>query len=296
MTRQKIGFIGLGAMGSRMVCNLKGAGDLIVLDADATRTAQSATATAAIAASSLEDMAAANVVVLMLPNSVIVDQVCIGANGKKGLIDILAPGSTIIDMSSSDPTHTVNNAKQAQAKGLVYIDAPVSGGIGGAESAKLAIMVGGTVTQYESVLPLLSKMGTNVVHAGAIGSGHAVKALNNLLAATIFAATAEVFAVGEKFGLDPVVMHKIVNASSGGSFMSDRTWPRPVLQKTWDFGFAMQLMHKDVGVAMSLIKATGVDAVLCKANAKIWDDALQIAKPGSDMTILAQHIQQKAGL
>lgn len=78
--------------------------------------------------------------------------------------------------------------------------------------------------------------------------------------------------------------------------MSNHMWPGPVLDKTWNFGFAMQLMHKDVGVAMSLIKATGIDTVLCQDSAKIWDEALKAAKPGSDMTILAQQIQHKAGL
>jgi len=139
-------------------------------------------------------------------------------------------------------------------------------------------------------------MGTNVIRAGAIGSGHAVKSLNNLLSATILAATSEVFAAGEKFGLDPHIMQQIVNASSGSSYATSHTWPRAVLPKSYDFGFALALMHKDVGIAMSLIESTGMQTVVSKASAQMWDQALKAAQPAADMTDITRQIQKAAGL
>jgi 3-hydroxyisobutyrate dehydrogenase len=156
-------------------------------------------------------------------------------------------------------------------------------------------MAGGDAADFARALPLLNRMGTKVVHVGAVGSGHAVKALNNLLGATILVATSEIFAAGEKFGLDPAVMHQVIDASSGGSFMSAQAWPRAVLPKTWNFGFAMQLMNKDVGIAMSLIESTGVKTVLCEANAALWAKAVK-ENPGADMTIITKNIREAAGL
>ncbi len=291
-----IGFVGLGTMGGRMIRNLRGYADLLVYDVDPARARQAAQDASATAVSSLADMAKADIVVLMLPSSPIVDAVVRGSDQAPGLLKILTPGSMIIDMSSSTPTHTIENARLAKLGGMSYIDAPVSGGPTGAESGKLAIMVGGSVADFEHARPLLERMGTSVIRAGEVGSGHAVKALNNLLAATILAATSEVFAVGEKFGLDPQVMHKIVNASSGSSFMTQHTWPKAILPKSWDFGFAMQLMNKDVGIAMALIESTGVQTILSKASAEMWAQGLAAARPGADMTELTKQIQRGAGL
>jgi 3-hydroxyisobutyrate dehydrogenase len=290
-----VGFVGLGAMGSRMVRNLKGAADLLVFDTDPTRAADAAEAVSGTLAKDLSAMAAADAVILMLPNSAIVDAVLTGTDGP-GLLDILPSGSLVLDMSSSDPTHTVKNAELAQESGITLIDAPVSGGIAGAEAGELAIMAGGTQVAFERAMPLLDRLGSRIVRVGDIGAGHALKALNNLLAATILAATSEVFAVGRKYGLDPATMHNVINASSGGSFMTNILWPKAVLPRTWDFGFTLQLMEKDVRVAMSLIEATGVPTVLAEANAGIWARALEEAPPGVDMSEMALRMERAAGL
>jgi 3-hydroxyisobutyrate dehydrogenase len=290
-----VGFVGLGAMGSRMVRNLKGAADLLVFDSDRTRAAEAAEAVGGTAVSDLAAMGEADAVILMLPNSAVVDAVLAGTDGS-GLLDILPSGSLVLDMSSSDPTHTEKNAQLAQERGITLVDAPVSGGIGGAEAGALAIMVGGTETDFERARPLLDHLGSQITRVGDIGSGHALKALNNLLAATILAATSEVFAVGQKYGLDPAVMHSVINASSGGSFMTNVLWPKAVLPRTWDFGFTLQLMEKDVRVAMSLIQATGVPTVLSEANAGVWARALEQAPPGADMSQVALQAERTAGL
>ena len=286
----KVGFVGLGAMGGRMVGHLKGFADVQVFDLDVARREQAAQAAGGKAVASIAAMADVEVVILMLPDSPIVDKVL-----RNELLKTLKPGAMVIDMSSSTPANTIENAKISKQHGITFIDAPVSGGIGGAESGKLAIMAGGEAADFARALPLLNRMGTKVVHVGPVGSGHAVKALNNLLGATILVATSEIFAVGEKFGLDPEVMHQVIDASSGGSFMTAHAWPRAVLPKSWNFGFAMQLMNKDVGIAMSLIESTGVQTVLCQANAALWAAAVK-ANPGADMTIITKGIREAAGL
>jgi len=290
-----IGFIGLGAMGSRMVRHIRHAEQILVHDVDIERSRVLAAEIGARPVAALKDFAQADTVILMLPDSDAVDQV-FRAEGEGALLSVLRPGALVIDMGSSTPTRTVENARLAKARGIGFVDAPVSGGVGGAEAASLAIMVGASEQTFETIRPLLQCMGAKVIRAGEVGSGHAVKALNNLLGATILAASAEVFAVGEKFGLDPAVMHSIVDASSGGSFMSNRVWPKAVLPQSWDFGFALALMNKDVGIAMSLIESTGVQTVLSKANAGIWAEANAQAAPGADMSEVVRRMRLVAGL
>jgi 3-hydroxyisobutyrate dehydrogenase len=287
-----IGFVGVGAMGSRMIRNVSAIADqMLVFDADSKRAEEAAGAVSGRAVQDLAEMASADVVILMLPTSAIIDKLVRGEGGK-GLLDVLKSGSLVIDMSSSEPTSTVANAQLAAKKGITYIDAPVSGGIGGAESAKLAIMAGGTDAEFARARPILERMGSKVVHVGAIGAGHAMKALNNLLAATTLVATSEVFAVGRKFGLDPQVMHEVIDASSGSSFQTKAVW-KHVLQKSFDFGFTAQLMEKDVRVAMSLIDSLDADTVIAKAAAGVWAKGLAEAQPGADMTILADQIDRR---
>lgn len=291
-----IGFIGLGMMGSRMVHHLKDGANLIVLDADAARCHEVAKAAGATEAGSVRDFKSADVVILMLPNSAIIDEVVLGTDKSPGLIEVLQEGALILDMSSATPANSISNARQAAKKGIAYVDAPVSGGPAGAESGKLAIMAGCEPEHFAVIEPLLNRLGANVIRAGNVGSGHAVKALNNLLAATILQATGEIFAAGEKFGLDPAVMQKVISASSGGSFMTSVTWPKAVLGHTWDFGFSLALMTKDVGIGMSIVNDAGIDAPLCKTNARIWDAANSKGLGAKDMTHIAKMIRDEAGL
>jgi len=287
-----VGFIGLGVMGSRMVKHLVGCEKLIVSDRDAVRAREISQELGAEIAKEMSDFAAADAVILMLPNSEIIDGVVNGTHEYPGLLDVLAPGAAIIDMSSANPANTVKNAQLAASKGINYIDAPVSGGPAGAQSGKLAIMVGGTDHQFDAIKPLLSRMGTNVIHAGQAGSGHAVKGLNNLLAATILVATGEVFNAGTKFGLDPRVMQQIVSASSGGSFMSSIVWPKAIIPETWDFGFTTQLMKKDVDIGMSILQAMGMKATVSSKSAAVWSDALSMMGSNTDMTEVVKFLRK----
>lgn len=300
MTKYKkihtVGFVGIGVMGSRMIQNLKGSVELLVYDVDHERAKQVAKDACASAVADMKELSKADTIIMMLPNSNIVDAVVKGSDKGPGLIDILGADAMIIDMSSSTPANTIENAKQCAKKGIHYIDAPVSGGPSGAAAGTLAIMVGGTQADFDHAKPLLDKLGGNVLRIGDIGSGHAVKSLNNLLGATVLAATAEIFAAGEKFGLDPKIMQQIINTSSGGSFATNLTYPKAVLPKTWDFGFAIGLMNKDIGIAMSLIKSTGVDTVLNRQASEMWTKTMESSGPTSDMTEIVRQIYKRAGL
>jgi 3-hydroxyisobutyrate dehydrogenase len=157
-------------------------------------------------------------------------------------------------------------------------------------------MVGGAQADYDRALPLLQKMGGKVFLVGKVGSGHAIKALNNLLAATALVATSEVFAVGTKFGLDPAMMLQVIDASSGQSFQTTHVWQKAVIERSFQFGFTLALMEKDVRVAMSLFDAMGSDAQLSRTSAAIWNKALAAAAPGSDMTVVAKQAEEAVGL
>src|SRR5262249_14242565 len=153
--------------------------------------------------------------ILMLPSSAAISSVMDDGVAGPGLLGLLAPGTLIIDMSSSEPSKTVELAGRAAGRGLLFVDAPVSGGKARAITGGLAIMAGGSDEAVEAALPLLSAMGSTVDRTGAVGSAHAMKALNNLLSAIGLAAASEVLAVGKKFGLEPSVMVDILNRSTG---------------------------------------------------------------------------------
>lgn len=285
-----LGFIGVGAMGSKMIRHLPNDRQRILFDSDLERCRAVAETLAGevSVAQCLSGFASAQIVILMLPDSAAVDAVVLGREGSPGLIHHLTPGALLIDMGSSDPLRSQTLATQVAQRGIAFLDAPVSGGTVGAEKASLAIMVGGLAQDLERVSGLLGCMGSQVTHVGAHGAGHALKGLNNLLAATIFAATSEIFAAGERFGLDPAVMHQVISASSGGSFVTHTIWPRSVLPKTWNFGFALALMHKDVGIGMSLVRAAGTKASLLEQSAALWDQARQQAAGNADLSDYAR--------
>ena len=289
-----IGFIGLGAMGGEMAPHLKGLAPVTVYDVDQSHADAAASALGGTAVESLDGFAECDLVITMLPTSAIVDLVVRGGNGTPGLLDILAPGSLIVDMSSSVPMNSVENARLANEKGLHFIDAPVSGGVARAKTGELTIMVGGEETLLERARPALERIGAKVVRVGDVGAGHAVKALNNLIAGTTLAVTCEAFVIGERFGLDPKLMLDVVNSSSGMSFQSSVVWEPHVLPRTFQAGFSMALMSKDVGVALELAAATGVPSPVSQASGEAWVEALKDARTGADHLEMMLYIEKLA--
>ncbi len=170
----------------------------------------------------------------MLPNSQIVTEVVLGS----GLLTTMTRDALLVDMSSSDATETVKLAPVVNDHGVRFLDAPVSGGVPGAEAGTLTIMAGGAEVDLADCRPMLEALGRAIRHVGGIGAGHATKALNNLLAATNLLAGVEALLAAERFGLDPEVLLDVVNQSTGGSWASSRNLPNFIVPETYDSGFS----------------------------------------------------------
>ena len=251
-------FIGLGNMGRPMAINYAAGRELFVYDTNPTSAAEVAAATQGTALPDLENIPAhVQTVILMLPNSRIIESVL---RTNPGLLKRLPAGSLIIDMSSSEPESTASLAAEAAALGIDYVDAPVSGGVAKAETGKLAIMVGGDSTAVERAKRHLHHLGEAITHVGPPGTGHAAKALNNLLSATNLAAAAEILTVAATAGIAPEKMLEVINGSTGRSQASEVKYPRHILTGTFDSGFAMDLMLKDLKIARNLISQQSAEA------------------------------------
>lgn len=305
-----VGFVGLGNMGIPMTRRLVGAGYQVRgydMSADAVAAFEAIGASdAGGGVTAVADLAAvgdgADAVILMLPDSDIVERVVLArlasepapADGTtSGLLASLAAGSTIIDMSSSDPARTRVLAAQVALAGVTLIDAPVSGGVSGARAGTLMIMVGGPAVAFERFAPMLATLGKKVVHAGDVGAGHAVKALNNLMSAAHLLASSEALIAGRRFGLDPAVMLEIVNGASGRSGSTENKWPNYVLTEKYDAGFSIRLMVKDVKLALSIEHATGVPAAASEAVVATWEAALADLPPDADHTAIARWLADR---
>lgn len=263
MTR--ISFIGIGNMGEHMAANLTKAGfALTVYDTDAARCSAVAGRIGATAAASLAQAADCDVLITMLPTSDIVQDVVIRAEDGAFLANA-KPGTIVVDMSSSDPTRTRETGKLLAEKGIVLIDAPVSGGVARAESGTLAIMIGCDSDEaVERVIPVLEGMGKQLFRVGKLGAGDAMKAANNFVAAAAYAATAEAISMGKQFGLDPKLMVDILNVSTGRSFNSEVVVKDHVVTGRYASGFALGLLAKDVGIAAKMGEDLGMDAPLSR--------------------------------
>jgi 3-hydroxyisobutyrate dehydrogenase len=279
-----VGFVGLGRMGEPMVRRLAAAG-VTVRGHDAVP--RPALADAVTLVDEAADVASgAPVVILMLPDSNVVDAVVRDA----GLLDALAPGTVLVDMGSSEPLRTRSLAVEVAARGAVLVDAPVSGGVGGATAGTMTIMVGGPDEAVAALTPLLAVLG-RVRHVGGVGGGHALKALNNLMSAAHLLASSEALLAGQRFGLDPAVMLDAVNGSSGRSGSTENKWPNFVLPATFDSGFALTLMLKDIRIALGLAEATGAPSALTARTVELWAEAAAALAPDADHTEIVRWLR-----
>lgn len=270
-----VGFIGLGMMGFPMAHLLHRAGHpLIVRDvAAATVERFQAEHPGTRAATGADGFAQADVVITMLPNSDIVDATVLGSDGEPGLVGSLRPGAVVIDMSSSQPMRSKALAEKLAAAGLQFLDAPVSGGVKRAVDGSLAIMVGGDAGLFEAQRELLSRLGKIVTHVGPAGAGHAVKALNNYVSAAGLVAAAEALHVARRFGLDPAVVTDVFNNSTGKNNTTENKVKPFMLSGAFNSGFSLQLMAKDLGIAMSLGETLDQPMQLGRTVLALWDEA-----------------------
>jgi len=276
-----VAFIGLGAMGFPMAARLVAAGHALrVFDIAPATAARFADAHAASACSSpAQALRDADVVITMLPSSKEVESTLLAAEATAAL----RRGTLVIDMSSSEPMRTRALALKLAEQGVALVDAPVSGGVKKARDGSLAIMFGGSEPQLAQCTPLLSAMGTKIFRTGEVGSGHAMKALNNFVSAAGLVAAVEALHVGAKFGLDPAVMNTILNASTGRNNTTENKVEQFMLSGKYDSGFGLALMEKDVGIAVKLAEALGVPVLQGHVCHDLWAEAARQEK-GADHT------------
>ena len=293
--KQRIGFVGIGNMGWPMAANLARAGfPLTVFDTDRTRASRFAAEFAAKAAPSLAELGrAADIVVTMLPTGATVRAVLLEQE-HGALASALAKGSVVIDMSSSEPVGTQQLGAALAKRGVALVDAPVSGGVPRAEAGTLTLMIGGEdEAAIAKAMPALEAMGKQLFRTGPLGSGHAMKALNNYVAAASFIASTEALRVGRRFGLTPETMVDIMNASTGRNFNSEMTLKQHVISGKYATGFQLGLMTKDVKIAADLAESIAIDAPLARLVRAMWAEAREGIGERADFTTAIKHWQRR---
>ena len=289
-----LGFVGVGRMGGPMANRLLDAGyRLCVYDVSDEATAPLVARGAELAASPAEVASIADTVFMSLPTPDVVREVALGGNG--GLIN----GSkvrTVIDLSTTGPGVATEVAGKLAERKIAWVDSPVSGGVTGARAGTLAVMVSCPKPTYQKLEPVLKVFG-KLFHAGEKpGLAQTAKLANNLLAATAMVATSEAMAMGVKAGLDAKVLLDIINASSGRNSASQDKFPRAILPRTFDFGFATGLSYKDVRLCVEEAEAMGVPMVVGGAVREMLAVTRARFGAGSDFTHIAKVLEEWAGV
>ena len=285
----RVGFIGLGNMGAPMARRICEAGyALTVLDASGEAVERfRSRVDCSVQTTPAALGRACRAVITMLPDGDAVRRVVL-ADG--GLASAFASGSVIIDMSSCEPSGTRDLAAELARAGIVLIDAPVSGGVAGAKEGRLAIMAGGDPAALARCGGLFAALG-QVFATGPSGSGHAMKALNNYLSAIALGAAGEAIIAGERFGIDPATMIRILNSSTGRNTATEQKFPAFVLPRTFNSGFALGLMAKDLRIALGLARETGAPAMLLESCARLWERAERQLGFGADNTEVVRYLE-----
>jgi 3-hydroxyisobutyrate dehydrogenase len=291
----KVAFLGLGDIGALMAAHLtREPFDLVVWN----RTASKADAfarehKARVAANPAEAVKAADVVITCLPSSVEVEAVLHGA---EGMLGALRNGAVLVDCTSGDPPTSRSIAAELGARGVGFIDAPVSGGTTAAKSGTLTVMWGGDPAVFECVRSVIEAFGKKIVHAGPVGSGDAIKAVNQALLALHILSTAEGLAVLVKAGIDPKVALEVINASSGRSNTSENLIPQRVLTRAFPRTFRLALLEKDVGIAALLADDLGVQTPIISLAAKRFHEAREKLGEEADHVEAVKMIEQENGI
>jgi 3-hydroxyisobutyrate dehydrogenase len=264
-----VAFIGVGAMGRPMMANLVKKGFTVTVFDLSPAALDAAVKLGAKAAASAADAAkAGDLVVTIVPSSTHAETAYLGANG---VAEGVARGRLCIDMSTIDPAVSRKIGDALAARGVRFIDAPVSGGVPRATDGTLAIMVGGEAKDVEEARPVLSAMGTNVIHVGPVGAGEVAKLCNNLVAGVAAVAVAEAFRIAEGFGVDPNVLTDVISKSSGNTWVMEHNNPVPGIvaraasSRDYEPGFTTDLMAKDLGLAVNAARQLRVPVVVSPA-------------------------------
>jgi len=290
----RISFLGLGAIGTPMAARVAARHELTVWN----RTGARAAAFAAqhpcrVAATPRAAAEGAQAVITCLPTSADVEALL---DGGDGLAAGLADGVLFIDCTSGDAATSRRLAERLAARGVTYVDAPVSGGTNGAESGTLAVMVGGDQAAFERARPILECFGQRIERIGPVGSGDALKAVNNALLAANILAVGEGLAALVKAGVPAAKALEIINVSSGRSFVSEVLVPTRVLNGSWPRTFRLALLDKDVRIAVGLLEETGVEGPVLQLVSKQFREARARLGEGADYLEAIRLIERQAGV
>jgi 3-hydroxyisobutyrate dehydrogenase len=290
-----VGFVGVGNMGWAMASCLVGAGFKLNINDSRREVANNfVQQVGGFVPDTLVQLAAgSDVIVTMLPTSKIVSHVL--ADAEDSLLAGMKPGTIVIEMSSGEPSVTKLLAEKVAALGGFLIDAPVSGGVPRAKTGQLAIMVGGDSAVIDRALPVLEGMGTSILRTGGVGSGQAMKALNNLVSAGGFLIGIEALLIGQRFGLDPAVMVDVLNAATGMNNSTQKKFKQFVLSRKFDSGFSLDLLVKDLSIAMGVGRETGTATPFAAMCRELTAATAMLLGPGADHTELAKLSEKLAG-
>ena len=288
-----VGFIGLGAMGLPMASRLVDAGyKLTVFDLRREALDEMRAMGAQVAASIAEVGSATETVLLSLPTPQIVREVALGPNGLIGGSKV----KTVIDLSTTGAVMAREIAAGLAARKIAGVDSPVSGGVSGAVKGTLAVMVACPRALFAELEPMLKHIGKVFFIGERPGMGQTMKLANNLLSATALAATTEAIVFGVKSGLDPKLMIEVINAGSGRNSASQDKFPRSILPRTFDFGFATGLMCKDLKLCLEEAQAAGVPMTVASAVRQLWFRVQDEIGPEKDFTNIVQVVERAAGV
>lgn len=293
---KRIGFVGLGRMGYPMAGHLAAAGfEIVAADTNAEALAAFEKEHGGLPGTDLNSLGAdVDAVITMLPTSAIVREVILGANGvAKGLKE----GTFVLDMSTSNPNDTKALSEELAPRGIHVCDAPVAGGVVFAKDGTLDILVGGDAAVAEHIKPLLMAMGKTIHYCGAVGSAHAMKAINNYVNAAVLPIYLEAITAGAKFGIDMGTLLGSLEASTlGRNHPYEKKVKKHVFTRAFATGMDMKLIAKDVQIAVDTMNGIGVPSPMSSATAALWWDASDKLGGTSDQSEIAKYWEQPAGL
>jgi 3-hydroxyisobutyrate dehydrogenase len=291
----KVAFLGLGDIGALMAAHLaRDPFDLVVWNRTASKAESFAREhEARVAGTPAEAVKDAQVVITCLPSSVEVEAVL---HGENGMLGSLRRGAVMIDCTSGDPPTSRSIAAELGGRGVEFIDAPVSGGTTAAKAGALTVMWGGDESVFERVRPVVEAFGKKIVHAGRVGSGDALKAVNNALLAVHILSAAEGLAVLVKAGVDPKVALEVINASSGRSNSSENLIPQRVLTRAFPRTFRLALLEKDIGIAAVMAEDLGARTPLISLTADRFHEAREKLGEKADHVEAVKMVEEENGI
>jgi 3-hydroxyisobutyrate dehydrogenase len=291
----KVAFLGLGDIGALMASHLaRPPFDLVVWNRTASKAEEFARGRSArVASTPSAAVADAEVVITCLPSSIEVEAVL---HGENGMLSALRKGAVMIDCTSGDPPTSRSIAAELGGRGVEFIDAPVSGGTTAAKAGTLTVMWGGEESVFERVRPVIEAFGKKIVHAGGVGAGDALKAVNNALLAVHILSAAEGLAVLVKAGVNPATALEVINASSGRSNSSENLIPQRVLTRAFPRTFRLALLEKDIGIAAVLAEDLDVRTPIISLTAERFHEAREKLGEQADHVEAVKMVEEENGV